>query len=122
MSWNRDLHERNGEDILNLSYPPSGGRLKMVFLGLLLPAWIAFHAWKAWTSREAIWFGDGTEMDVTGDTARAMAVCYLATALLAHFRWFWGLWPSFRVFEIRTILSIILGLGGCGSAFYFVVR
>ena len=95
----------------------------MILLGGLLPLWIAYRSWIAWTTEKAVWFGQGrSDMEVAGDTAKAIAICYLAAALFFHFRWFWGLWPSYRVFEIGIILSMILGLGACGSAYYIAFR
>ncbi len=95
----------------------------MVGLGLALPLWVAYRAGLAWTTEKAIWFGEGnSDIEVQGETAKAMAICYLAGALFAHFRWFWGLWPIYRVFEVGLILSILIGLSGCGAAYYFALR
>lgn len=57
-------------------------------------------------------------MTVKGDAARSLAVCYFAAAAFCHFRWFWGLIPSYRVFGIGIAISMIVGLGGCAAAFY----
>lgn len=123
MNWNENPNRHTLGDIENLSYPPTGGRVKMVLLGGVLPLLIAYFAAKAWIDQEAIWFGRGnSDMTVKGDAARAMAICYLASALFSHFRWFWGLLPSYRVFSIGIVLSMILGLGGCAGATYFVLR
>ena len=122
MNWNKDVHRHALNDIEDLAYPPSGGRGKMVILGILLPAAIAYFAVNAWTSEEAIWFGRGSsDMTIKGDAARSMAITYLAVALFAHFRWFWGLLPSYRMFTVGIVLSMILGLGGCAGATYFML-
>ena len=123
MDWNRRANDGATDDVADWAYPPNGGRLKMVLAGLLLPLWVGYRAWVAWTTETAIWFGNrSSDMEVKGDTAKAIAVCYLAAALFAHFRWFWGLWPCYRLFEIGIVLAMILGLGGCGSAWYFAFR
>ncbi|MFC7339390.1 hypothetical protein ACFQY0_19515 [Haloferula chungangensis] len=61
-------------------------------------------------------------MTIKGDAARSMAVTYLAAACFSHFRWFWGLLPSYRIFTAGIVVSMILGLGGCAGATYFVLR
>lgn len=123
MSWNPDMNRNTVDDIEDLAYPPNGGRVKLVVLGIIVPLIIAWFAGKAWISQEATWFGHrGSSMLVKGDTARALAVCEFAAAAFCHFRWFWGLLPAYRVFTYGTALSMILGLGGFGAACYFLCR
>ncbi|MFT4177225.1 MAG: hypothetical protein QM627_11290 [Luteolibacter sp.] len=102
-------------------YPPSGGRVKQIVLGVILPLAIGYFAYQAWVTREALWLGFGTNgtLKLDGKAAQAMALCYLAPALFAHFRWFWGLVPVYKIFEIGVVLAILVGLGGCGAAYYY---
>ncbi len=121
MSWNPDLNRTAADDFENLSYPPNGGRVKLAILGIILPLAIAYFAGKAWITQEAVWpERGGWSMLVTGNTARSLAVCYFAAAAFCHFRWFWGLLPSYRVFICGTVLSMLVGLGGFGTALYFL--
>jgi hypothetical protein len=39
-----------------------------------------------------------------------------------HFRWFWGLLPWHRVYDIGTVLSVLGFLAAGGVAFYEVMR
>lgn len=121
--WNRDL-DSNDEGFSDLSYPPdSGGRGKLVVLGFLVPTVIAGFAVRAWVLQEAIWFGRGnSDMELHGEAARAMAVCYLGAAVFCHARWFWGLRGSWRAFEWGTVLALLTILGGCGASCYYVFR
>lgn len=93
----------NEDADFDLGYPPSGGGRKMIAFGLLLPLVVAAYALKAWIEAEAVWFGRHAGMTLVGDAARAMAVAYFAVATLAHFRWFWGLVPLYRVFLTGTV-------------------
>lgn len=123
MGWNDNMNRNTVDDIEDWSYPPSGGRMKMILLGILLPLMIGGYASKAWMTQEAVWLGrGGADMIVKGGAARALAVCYLGGAAFCHFRWLWGLVPAYRVFTIGIVLSIIVALSGCGSAFYYVFR
>lgn len=119
MGWNDPVSRHTLDDIEDLSYPPSGGRVKMIVLGILLPMVVGYFATRSWIDQEAVWFGrGGADMTVKGDAARSLAVCSFAAAAFCHFRWFWGLIPSYRVFGIGIAISMIVGLGGCAAAFY----
>ncbi len=123
MGWNDNMNRNTVDDIEDLSYPPSGGRVKMIVLGILLPLVIGYFAARAWMTQEAVWLGErGATMIVKGVAAKALGVCYFGAAGFCHFRWFWGLVPAYRVFTIGIVLSMILGLGGCGTACYYVFR
>jgi len=121
MSWNPQMNRNTVSEIEDLSYPPTGGRVKITILGILLPLLLAWFASKAWIDQVATWPGHrGSSMVVKGDAARAIAVCKFAAALFCHFRWFWGIVSTYRVFTIGMVVSLILFLGGLGAAIYFV--
>ncbi len=123
MNWKDPVNRGTLSDIEDLAYPPSGGKWKMLSGGILLPLGIGYFAVRAWIDREAVWFGrNDINLDLKGEAARAMALCYLGAAAWAHFRWFWGLKPAWRVFTIGTVCSLVLILGGCGAACYHVFR
>ena len=120
MAWNPDMNRNTVDEIEDLSYPPTGGRLKIIVLGILLPMLLAWFASKAWIDQVTTWPGNrGHGIIVKGDTARAIAVCKLASALFCHFRWFWGIVSSYRVFTVGMVVSLVLFLGGLGAAFWF---
>ena len=120
MSWNRNPHRETADQMEDLSHPPSGGRIKMIVRGVVLPLVVFWFAAEAWIDQEAWWFGhhNGSNVKLRGDAARGMAACWAGVAGFLHFRYFWGLWPAPRLFSIGVVLSIILGLGGCGAALY----
>ncbi|MGB6223090.1 MAG: hypothetical protein WBG04_18820 [Haloferula sp.] len=123
MNWNENPNRHTLGDIEDLAHPPSGGRLKFIALGILLPAAIAGYAARAWVLEEAIWLGqNGSSMDLTGDAARSLAVCYAAAAMFCHFRWFWGLVPSYRIFSTGIVISMLTGLGACSATLYHVLK
>jgi len=102
------------------AYPPdSGGKGKIIALGIILPLVIGGYAVSAWISEEAFWPGGrrvGGGMTLTGDAARGLAVCYMSMAAFCHFRWFWGLLGEERIFKVGIVLSMLTGLcAGCAA-------
>ena len=120
MGWNDNPYRSASEDMENLAYSPSGGRVKMIMWGVVLPMLVLWHAAGCWIDQEAWWFGGRWSSDVKlrGDAAKGMAVCWAGVAGFLHFRYFWGLWPVCWLFRAGVALSILLGLGGCGAAAY----
>lgn len=107
------------DDATDLAYPPGqGGRVKMILLGILLPAALAWYAWRGFSTEMIWWPGRARGATLQGESARILALCYLAAAGVAHFRWFWGLIPSYRIFTWGTALSMLLWIGGCGTVIY----
>ena len=121
MKWLENPFHRTATEAEDLSYPPSGGWIKMVGFGFILPAVIIHFGYQAWITEEAIWFSDrnSTDLKVKGRTSQAMAVVYASVGLFCHFRWFWGLIPVYRAFEIGTTISLLGVLGGIGFAMYY---
>lgn len=119
--WERKYGDDTAHDAENFAYPPGGGPIKLVLLGILLPLGIAAFAASCWISEKAVWFGGrGGNMDISGPAARAMAVAYLGGALFCHFRWCWGLRGHYRVFEVGTVIALLTLLGGGITSFYHV--
>ena len=101
------------DDYEDFAYPPSGGRLKLIILGVVIPGVIAFFAIRAWAHQEAYWPGSrGSGMTVRGEAAQALAVAYLSIGAFLHFRWFWGLLSAHRTFQIGTVCSLFAFLAG----------
>lgn len=120
MNWFGDINRRTGEDAADWSYPPSGGRVKLVLLGIIVPLLIMRFGLNAWITEEAVWFGrlSRSSVVVHGATAQSLAVVYGSAGLFCHFRWFWGLLSAYRAFEVGTIVSLIGFLGGLLCAVY----
>jgi hypothetical protein len=107
-----NLSKSMTHDFEDFAYPPSGGRMKMVVLGIMLPGIITYFGTRAWWLEEAIWPGRGnSSIVVHGECARAMAVVYLSVAAFIHFRWFWGLIPADRTFQAGAVCSLFTFLG-----------
>jgi len=99
-------------DFEDLAHPPeSVGKGKLILLGIILPAVIAYWAAQAWIHETAYWPGRGTRgVNITGEAARYMAVCYLSVAAFVHARWFWGALQFERVFKVGIVSTMIVGL------------
>ena len=93
-------------DYEDLAYPPNGGSLKLLVLGIIVPGTVAYFGYQAWASQEAWWPGRGGGVMVHGEAAQAMAAAYLSMAAFIHFRWFWGLLRAERTFQAGTVLSL----------------
>jgi hypothetical protein len=119
MNWSENPNRHTASDAEDLAYPPSGGRVKLVILGILLPLGVVYFGVQAWWSEEAIWFGNrGSDLVVRGATAKSLGVAYTSVGLFCHFRWFWGLLPVYRVFEVGTVLSLMGFLGALIAGVY----
>ena len=111
MSWLDFLHGDTARQAEDLAYPPTGGRLTLVLLGIVLPGVIAYFGVKAWVLEEAYWPGNhGNGVIIFGVAAQAFAVTRLSVACFCHFRWCWGLLGYDRVFEVGTAISVIFFL------------
>ena len=99
-------------DFDDLAHPPeSEGKAKLILLGIILPAVIAYWAAQAWIHETAYWPGRGTRgVNITGGAARYLAVCYLSVATFFDSRWFWGTLQFERIFKAGIICSMIAGL------------
>ncbi|MEC5129220.1 hypothetical protein VSU19_20840 [Verrucomicrobiales bacterium BCK34] len=106
----------------NFAFAPSGGSVKLVVLGFALPSVIFYFAIKGWITQEALWIGRDNDQEVSGVSAQAISVAYFGVGLVCHIRWFWGLLGFGRIFEVGTILSVILILAGLAYGFYWELR
>lgn len=92
--------------------PPTGGRVKLILLGIVLPGLIAWYATDAWMAEKAYWPArQGRGIRIYGEAARALAVVYLSVAGFCHTRWFWGILQWERTFRAGTIASCLFFLG-----------
>jgi hypothetical protein len=100
------------DDFEDLAYPPEGGRVKLILLGLVVPGVIAYFAARAWVNQQAYWPGSrGSGMTVRGEAAQALAMAYMSIGAFMHFRWCWGLMSAHRTFQIGTVCSLLVFLG-----------
>lgn len=116
--WNRDLREAD-IDALDLAYPPGGGPLKKILLGIALPLALAVQAARVWIHAEITLSYRGISSVAAGDSALAIAVAFAGAALFCHARWFWGLLGHYTAFERLTILAALVILAGLGGFLCF---
>lgn len=98
-------------DAEDFAYPPTGGKFKLVLLGIIIPGFIAYYGVNAWLDEEAYWPGRRGGVTVHGESARAMAVLYMSVASFVHSRWFWGLIQADRIFQVGMVSSLLIFLG-----------
>jgi hypothetical protein len=120
--WTNKEHRTAFDDAEDLAYPPTGGRLKMWFLGVglaLIP--VAYGAYCLRTGY-ALLFGQNQNLEVTGPSAVAFAIAYIAVGIFIHAHWFWGLHPKLGLISyILKVLAVILFLSSFGYAIYRVI-
>ena len=102
-----------------LSFPPSGGKVKVILLGIILPTAIGYFGATGLLSKEALWIGSESNINVTGRTAVAISIAYSGVGLLCHIRWVWGLLGFHHIFEIGTVISTLAIISGIAAAFWF---
>ncbi|MEY5012377.1 MAG: hypothetical protein RLY69_92 [Verrucomicrobiota bacterium] len=123
MGWLDNPYRHTATEAEDFACPPSGGRGKLITLGIVIPFGLMIYAANIWLTKEAYWPGRRSSgMTVTGDTALAMSVGYAFLSLFCHFRWFWGLVPHYLTFRIGTTISLIGFLGALGASFFFLFQ
>ena len=105
----------------SLAYPPTGGIFKVVVLGIALPLIIAYYAYYAWTTEQAVWFGKRSKLIIHGLEAQWMASVYFSVGFFCFSRWCIGCLGSCKLFEIGTVFSILLFLISLSMALWHVV-
>lgn len=123
MNWkgDDDRESDRGDLLTDFAYPPSGGWGKMVCLGILLPLYLGYGAAQGWISGESVWkWGRAFEV-LHGKAVVGHSVMKLGVALFCHFRWFWGLLPQYQVFEVGTVVSLVMFVGGLFYTFLMML-
>ena len=121
--WTRNPHKTDAEIAESLSHSPSGGRLKLWLLGVglaLIPIWYGIRCLQ---SGHATFFGSrGSHLDLTGSSAIAMAIAYIAVGVFVHAHWFWGLHPKLERFSpVLKVWAMLVFLGAFGYTVYRII-
>jgi hypothetical protein len=91
-----------------------------MYLGGVIAAFFMYLGIQSWTSESAVWFVKrGPNIVVHSHSAKAFAIAYSSVGFFFHFRWFWGLLPSYRVFNLGTLLSLLGFIGGLSTGIYY---
>ncbi len=121
--WTNKEHRTGFDEAEDLAYPPGGGRVTMWLLGVgvaLIP--IGYGIRCLVTGHAVLWGQNNSALDVTGSTAVALAITYIAVGVFIHAHWFWGLQPKrFFVSSILKFLTVLVFLVSLGYVFYKVV-
>ena len=104
----RDYNREAGPMAEDFAYPPSGGRLKLIALGFVIPLCLLITGLNIWVEQEMEWRGRGGSITVYGNAARAFGCAWASAALFAHIRWFWGLRGYWAIFETGTKIALLL--------------
>lgn len=120
--WTNKEHRTAFDDAEDLAYPPNGGRLTMWLMGVGLALVPVGYGIRCLFTGHAILFGRNQDLDVTGSTATALAIAYIAVGIFMHAHWFWGLLPKFEIVSnILKFLTVLVLLGSLGYVFYKVI-
>ena len=121
--WTRNPYETDAKMAESLSHSPSGGRLKMWLLGVGLALIPIYYGIRCLQSGHATFFGSrGTHLDLTGPSAVALAIAYIAVGVFIHAHWFWGVHPKLEPLSpILKILASLVFLGGLGYTAYRIL-
>ncbi|HEY1663166.1 MAG TPA: hypothetical protein VGI03_12170 [Verrucomicrobiae bacterium] len=120
MGFWKDIENRTAyDDAEDLAYPPSGGRVKMLLLGIglaLLPVGYGIHCLLI---HQTVLPGQDGDLDVHGSGAVALAISYIAVGVFIHAHWFWGLLPKleFVSYPLKFV-SVVVFLGSFGYGVY----
>ncbi|MGJ8696526.1 MAG: hypothetical protein ACSHYF_09425 [Verrucomicrobiaceae bacterium] len=107
MALFKDPRRHTAAEAEDFAYPPNGGNLKLILLGIILPLVIFYFARQAWVTEEAVWFGRRHDVTIQGDAAKWMSLAYASVGGFCFSRWCLGIIASYRLFELGTILSIL---------------
>jgi hypothetical protein len=120
--WTNKEHRTAFDDAEDLAYPPTGGRGKMLFLGIILALVPAGYGIYCLRTGHALMFGQNADLDVTGSAAVALAIAYMAVGIFIHAHWFWGLRPKGESLSyLLKIFAVLLFLGSFGYAIYKIL-
>lgn len=121
--WTNKQHRTGFDEAEDLAYPPSGGRVTMWLLGVGLALIPVGYGIRCLITGHAVLPGQNdSALDVTGSTAVALAIAYIAVGVFVHAHWFWGLQPKRLIISnILKLLTVLVFLGSLGYVFYKVV-
>jgi hypothetical protein len=121
--WTRNPYETDAKIAEGLSHSPSGGRLKMWLLGVGFALIPIYYGILCLQTGHATFFGSrGSRLDLTGSSAVAMAIAYIAVGVFIHAHWFWGLHPKLEALSPNLkVLAVLVFLGGLGYTSYKIL-
>ena len=121
--WTRNPYETDAEVADSLSHSPSGGRVKMWLLGFGVALVPIYYGIRCIQAGHTTFFGSrGSNLDLTGSSAIAMAIAYIAVGVFIHAHWFWGLHPKLEPLSpILKVLAVLVFLGGLGYTAYRIL-
>jgi hypothetical protein len=79
--WTNKEHRTALDDAEDLAYTPSGGRVKMWLLGIVLALFPVGYGIYCLRTGHALMFGQNQDLDVTGSGATALAISYIAVGV-----------------------------------------
>jgi hypothetical protein len=120
--WTNKEHRTGFDDTEDLAYSPSGGRAKMCGLGVARALIPIVYGIRCLCTGHALLFGQNRDLDVTGRTAVALAIAYIAVGIFMHAHWFWGLQPKLEIVSyVLKFLAVLVFLGSLGYVMYKVI-
>jgi len=122
--WTRNPYEIDAKVAGSLSHSPSGGRLKLWRLGVgsaLVPIYYGIRCLHR--GHTTLFATRGGHLDLTGSSATAMAIAYIAVGVFIHAHCFWGLHPRLEPLRpILKVLAVLVFLGGLGYTAHKILQ
>lgn len=121
--WTNKDHRTAFDDAEDLSYAPSGGRIKMWLLGVGLALFPIGYGVRCLITDQARFFGRrGTHLDLDGSAAIALAIAYITVGVFIHAHWFWGLHPRLEPLSyLLKVLAVLVFLGAFGYTMFRII-
>jgi hypothetical protein len=121
--WTNKEHRTAFDDADDLGNEPSGGPVKIWLAGFGLAVIPLSYGLRSLFTGHTRFFGNrGSNLDLEGSEAVALAIAYIAMGAFIHFHYFWGLHPRLcGLSPLFKLLAAIVFLCSFGYTMYRIV-
>ena len=120
---NSNPHQPSVDEAEELSYAPSGGRVKMWLSGVGLALVPLVYGLKGLEAGRTLFFGSrGSQLELQDEAAAGMSIAYIAVGAFLHFHYFWGLHSRLLPWSPwLKLVAVTVFLGAFGCAMFKVL-